>query len=109
MRPFDPIGDEEPVSKGGGGAPVWAKDGSELFYRKPDGWMIAATFTTEPKFEVKEREQLFRNDYDADPDGHQHYDVTADGQKFLMIKNEYYSPNRIHVVANALPEAASSR
>lgn len=68
----------------------------------------SATFTTEPKFEVKERERLLQNDYDA-PAGHQHYDVQRDGKQFLMIKNEVLAPNRIHVVANALPDAASSR
>lgn len=104
MRPFDPIGEPVKVSKGAGGAPMWSKDGKELFYRKPDSWMIAVTFTTEPAFRVRERTPLFQNDYDADPGGHQHYDVAADG-RFLMIEHLYFPPDRMHVVANAITRA----
>jgi Tol biopolymer transport system component len=102
VRPFDPIGERYKVSLRGGGAPMWSEDGRELFYREPDGTVVAATFATEPGFEVRERKRLFRNDYDADPDGHQHYDVSDDGQRFLMIKNEYSAPNRVHLVAGVV-------
>jgi len=104
VRGFSPLTEPVRVSLKGGGAPVWAKDGSELFYRRPNGRMVAATFATGPDLVVKTRTPLFINDYDADPAGHQHYDVTADGRRFLMIKNEYFAPDHIHVVTNALAE-----
>ena len=88
---------------------MWSKDGTELFYRRPDGTMVAVTFETEPRFRVKDRQELFTNNYDADPAGHQHYDVSDDGLRFLMIKNELPAPDRIYVVPNALPTAAPAR
>jgi len=109
VRPFGAPGEPHRISLAGGGAPMWAKGTGELFYRTAVGTMIAATFETEPTFKLKTRTPLFPYNYDFDPGGHQHYDVTADSLRFIMIRNWTYAPNRIHVVANALDDAAASR
>jgi serine/threonine-protein kinase len=99
-----------PVSTGGGGEPVWSKDGKELFYRRADGAMLVVTVEPDPdKFVHGRARLLFSNQYDPEPGGHQHYDVFRDGQSFLMIENKRMAPNRIHVVANALPEPTPAR
>ena len=43
--------------------------------------------------------------YDAAPIGHQHYDVSLDGKKFLMIKHgKMTGPDRLHLVLNWFEE-----
>jgi hypothetical protein len=44
---------------------------------------------------------LFTSDHDAAATGHQHYDVSLDGKKFLMIKHgEPVGPSQVNVVLN---------
>ena len=61
------------------------RDGSQVFYRAPDGWMTAARVTHGATLAVTGRERLF----DASPYlANQFlvmYDVAADG-RFLMLK-----------------------
>ncbi|MHC4225510.1 MAG: TolB family protein, partial [Planctomycetota bacterium] len=111
VRPYPALDREEKLSTDGGGEPVWSKikGRNELFYRRPDGALLAVTFDSEPEFQAHRPEELFTNQYDPEPGGHQHYDVSNDGNLFLMIRNERMTPHRINVVANALPEAAPAR
>ena len=109
MAPYPEPTEWFPVSKEGGGEPLWSKDGKELFYRRPDGALLVVTFDTEPKFSVNKIRELFTNQYDPEPGGHQHYDVTRDGKRFLMIENRRMAPDQIHVVPNALTQAAPGR
>ena len=73
------------VSTGPGTEPVWARDGSELFYRNGNQ-MFAAAITMEPTFSVGRRSPLFDDRYALDPSriGIQNYDVSLDG-RFLMV------------------------
>ena len=66
--PFPNIdGGKWQVSRGGGIRPVWAPDGRELFYRRPDDLaMMAAPIETEPTFSPGNpgcflRQQTFRD------------------------------------------------
>ena len=47
-------------------------------------------------FDLQARTFLFRNDYDPEQGGHQHYDVASDG-RFLMVRNDVFAPNRLYV------------
>ena len=39
--------------------------------------------------------------YDSAASGHQHYDISPDGTKFLMVEHgERYYPNTVHVIEN---------
>ena len=73
------------LSLDGGREGTWARDGSRVFYRGPDGWMMAARITHGTTLAVAARERLF----DASPYlANQFlvmYDVAADG-RFLMLK-----------------------
>ena len=84
------------VSTDGGGEPVWSRNGDELFFRGADGTMFAATFESEPRFRVTGTTALFRNAYDPEVGGHQHYDVARDG-RFLMIENHIATSDRVHI------------
>ena len=73
------------VSLGGGLDPRWGADGRELFYRdRETGSVMVVTVVTEPTFSPGEPEILFSGDYIATASS---YDVSFDGQRFLMLKN----------------------
>ena len=44
-----PVGQPIPVSSGGGGALVWSRDGSRLYYVNPLDRVMAATVTRDPR------------------------------------------------------------
>ncbi len=84
VRPFPGPGARYLVSAGGGSEPRWAPDGRRLFYRN-GRQMLAARVTTVPAFAVTGREVLFEGSYSTSS-SHQNYDVTPDGQGFLMLQ-----------------------
>jgi Tol biopolymer transport system component len=87
IRPYPGPGGQETVSIGGGREPVWTKNG-ELFYRSLTGErMMAVAVTTQPTLKIGRPVQLFEGPYFISPTGslRPQYDVTADGQRFLML------------------------
>ena len=90
----------------GGGEPVWSPDGSELFYRSGNKMMVV-TVDTEPTFRVGKPEELFEGSYTVsaiNPGLLQYYDISPDGQRFLMIKEEQTAAAQINVVLNWFEE-----
>jgi serine/threonine protein kinase len=83
------------ISTGGGYHPVWSEDGKELFYRDGDK-MIAATVETEPEFRVTQSAVAFEGRYFTGPS--QNYDVSRDGQRFLMIKESQEQSSAIQLI-----------
>jgi hypothetical protein len=82
-------GGRRQVSTNGGLEPPWAANGRELFYREPvGGSLVVATYRTDPTFTVESRAPLF----DATPfalvNGWRGYDVTSDGQRFVMMRQD---------------------
>jgi serine/threonine-protein kinase len=74
------------VSVDGGTEPVWAHSGRELFY-KSRGNQVAVAVDTEGTFSRGDEVALFplRDFYQFSV--HRSYDVAADGERFVMIKN----------------------
>jgi Tol biopolymer transport system component len=75
------------VSSGGGQEPKWRQDGKELFYLSADGKMMAAAVTAGVSFEARSPVALFQT-HRRQPVSAQDvfsYDVSGDGQKFLII------------------------
>jgi eukaryotic-like serine/threonine-protein kinase len=72
------------VSNGGGGEPLWSRDGRRVFYRASDK-VIAATIVTSPSLAVTVREKLFEGPFATDL-YHPNYDVSADGKSFVMVR-----------------------
>ena len=90
----------------GGEQPVWSPDGTELFYRSGNR-MMAVFVQTEPTFRAGRPEVLFEGRYVATRfvPGYQYYDISADGQQFLMIKAvEGSQSSQINVVLNWFEE-----
>ncbi len=87
IRPYSKPGGQVTVSVGGGQEPVWAANG-DLFYRSLTGErMFVVAVTTVPTLKLGTPVQLFQGPYYISPTGspRAQYDVTADGQRFLML------------------------
>jgi serine/threonine-protein kinase len=74
------------VSTGGGIEPRWAPGGGELFYRSARGEMVAVRVETDPTFAAVERTVLFAASTFRSDVNHPQYDVSSDGERFLMIR-----------------------
>jgi Tol biopolymer transport system component len=106
VRPFPGPGPKRQVSVGGGTSAVWSKSGGEIFYRNGDAVMAAAV-AGGPEFSSAAPRPLFRGDYEesARPDWPRNYDVTPDGQQFLMIKPDPDGrPTQARIVFNWFEE-----
>lgn len=75
------------ISTEGGTEPVWNRNGRELFYRSGNR-MMAVDVELQPTFTVGKPRMLFQGEYFASvfPFTGTAYDVSADGQRFLMVK-----------------------
>jgi serine/threonine-protein kinase len=93
VRPFPGPGGKWQISTDGGSDPRWARNGREIFYRAGDR-MMAVEVDTERSLRLSKPKMLFEGRNWSGG-----YDVTADGQRFLMIRSEEEpAPTRIHVV-----------
>jgi serine/threonine-protein kinase len=84
VRLFPGPGGRVQVSTEGGTEPMWSRDGRELFYRNGDK-MMAVDISREPSFTPSVPKLLFEGRYRTNLRG-SNYDVTADGQRFVMIR-----------------------
>ena len=84
IRPFPGPGGKWQVSTGGGTRPRWRGDGKELFFYRTDGMIMAAPIKIGPaSIDADSERPLFRiNPYGGG--GWDIYDVTGDGQRFLV-------------------------
>ena len=87
------------VSIDGGTGPVWSRDGRELFYRRDDDLLTVQVRTTGALVLGERRRLLDLSRYDS---GYFHeFDVSPDGQRFLLIRTESHSrPTRLDIVVN---------
>ena len=93
------------ISTEGGNAPVWARSGKELFYRNGNK-MMAVEITTQPTFRAGTPTLLFEGQYVQSGPGRADYDITPDGRRFLMVKEDKprEGPRQINVVLNWFEE-----
>ena len=73
------------ITTEGGSAPVWSRDGRELFYHSGNG-MYVVEVSTNGTVEHGLPSLLFEGPYRWSFDGIASYDVTGDRQRFLMIE-----------------------
>jgi len=91
------------ISTDGGNQPLWARNGRELFYRNGDQMMVVAV-QTGPTFKAETPRLLFEGRYLTGPFNWQsNYDISPDGQRFLMIKQVEVG-TQINVVLNWFEE-----
>ena len=89
VRSF-PDGDRRlQVSTDGGTQPSLSGDGKEIFYRNGDRMMAVELRATAAGVELSQPRLLFERPYSYGAGiTIANYDVTADGQRFLMVKDE---------------------
>ncbi len=103
VQPFPGPGEKRQISTGGGAEPVWNSNGRELFYRNGDK-MMAVEITTEPTFTAGTPRLLFEGRYERDVANRTYYDVSPDGQRFLMVEAAETGTAQINVVLNWFEE-----
>jgi Tol biopolymer transport system component len=102
VQPYPGPGGKWQISTDGGTEPRWNRSGRELFYRSGDR-MMAVPVSTQTTFTAGRPQMLFERRYPSTqlPQTAQHYDVSADGQRFLFTKEAERGPDApINVILN---------
>jgi len=107
VQPYPGPGGKWQISTDGGTEPLWNRNGRELFYRSGNR-MMAVQVSTQPTFSAGKPAMLFEKEYAASqfPATGIAYDVSPDGQRFLMVKEieQSSSATQINVVLNWFEE-----
>jgi dipeptidyl aminopeptidase/acylaminoacyl peptidase len=91
------------ISLEGGTGPVWSRDGKELFYRAGDDLMSVAVQTSGALVLGARHKVLDLSGYDTG--AFREFDVSADGQRFLLIRTDPDSrPVRLDIILNWFDE-----
>jgi eukaryotic-like serine/threonine-protein kinase len=106
VQPYPGPGGKWQISTEGGTEPMWNPNGRELFYRRGRK-MVAVEIATRPGFAAGKPRVLFEGEYVPTPLTFPNYDVSPDGQRFLMLKPAEAAegaPTQINVVLNWFEE-----
>jgi serine/threonine protein kinase len=99
VRPYPGPGGRWQISTDGGTEAVWNPKGRELFYRQGPK-MMAVDYQVQPTFSAGKPHMLFEGSFTPSPRSAPDYDVSPDGQRFLMLKAGEQSAGEINVVLN---------
>jgi eukaryotic-like serine/threonine-protein kinase len=102
VRPFPGPDRRLQVSIQGGTQPIWNRNGKELFYRNGNK-MMAVDVSTRPDLLLSQPRQLFEQRYAFFTITIPNYDISLDGQRFVMVKDESGS-GRLNIVLNWFDE-----
>ena len=107
VRPFPNVETERhQVSRGGGTRPLWSRTGRELFYYLEPGTIMAVPVRLGADFTPEAPQLVVKGLYARPPASGRHYDVSGDGQRFLLFKEapttdgQKATAPEIHVVLN---------
>jgi Tol biopolymer transport system component len=105
VQPYPGPGGKRQISTDGGTEPAWNRNGREMFYRSGNK-MMAVDIATQPSFAAGKPRMLFERPYVPTAATIQNYDVSSDGQRFLMVKSgeQEAAPTQINVVLNWFEE-----
>jgi serine/threonine protein kinase len=96
------------ASEGGGTGPVWSRNGKELYYRGPSGYLMAVPISLGPGLTVGRAKPLFQFSGRFRISGNAAaYDVHPDGTSFVMVSEPEGAPQdsrQINVVLNWFEE-----
>ena len=89
VQPFPAADNLHKISISGGQQPRWKRDGKELYFIGADGKMMAAPIKigtgSKPSFESGAPLPLFDSHITGVGNNVFHYDVTGDGQRFIVV------------------------
>jgi len=111
VRPFPNVETKRiQVSAGGGTRPLWSPTGRELFYYMAPDTIMAVSVRLGTNITLGNSQQVVKRPYASAGGTGRHYDVSADGQRFLLLKDAP-TPNgqktaapEIHLVLNWFDE-----
>jgi serine/threonine protein kinase/Tol biopolymer transport system component len=98
VRPFPGPDRRWPVSTQGGTQPLWSRNGRQIFYRMGNKMMVVDV-SGGADLTLSQPRQLFDQRYVFQNISLANYDVSPDGERFVMIKEEAGS-GRLNVVLN---------
>jgi serine/threonine protein kinase len=96
VEPVPGPGGRRQISSDGGEEPRWVRNGREITYRNGSK-MMSVPVQLQPAFQTGRPIELFDSKFDRGF-GVAGYDVTPDGQTFLMTRPEHPAPTEIRVV-----------
>jgi serine/threonine-protein kinase len=99
VRPYPGPGGKWQLSTEGGRGPIWSADGSEIFFTRGRK-MFVVPVETEPTFSPGAARELFEFEFQHTLGRWADYDVTRDGQRFLMIQPTRWDPRQLNVITN---------
>jgi len=105
VRSLDGAARRVQVSSEGGDEPVWSPRGGEIFYRQGSRMIAVPVSTASSGVTLGTPTVLFEGRYAVDPFNNDatNYDVTRDGQRFLMVRpvdDPNSSRQQLNVVVN---------
>ena len=107
VQPYPGPGGKWQISTEGGSEPIWNPNGKEIFFRNGKK-MMSVEVSTEPGFSAGKPRVLFEGDYGLAGAAIPNYDVSPDGQRFLMLKpaqqESRAASTQINVVLNWFEE-----
>ena len=107
VRPY-PQGSQRLISDGGGTAPIWSRNGEELYYRSLSGNLMAVPIQTSPSFVPGRLRELFPVAGFRTSINTAAYDIDVSGEGFIMVSvgqnPDGASSQRINIVLNWFEE-----
>ena len=99
VQSFPKPTEQQQISTNGGSQPRWRSEGRELFYLSADGKLMVVQVKTGDTFVAGSPQALFSTQL---PRGalRQSYDVSADGQRFLLYEPLENAGSAVNVVVN---------
>lgn len=98
VEPVPGPGGRRQISSDGGDEPRWVRNGREIVYRNGTK-MMSVALQFEPAFRAEKAAELFDRKFErgAAVAG---YDVSPDGQTFIMTRSERDNPTDVRVIIN---------
>lgn len=100
VQPFPASGAKWQVSTSGGAQPRWGGDGRELFYLAADLKLMAVKVESSGGFDPGIPRALFQTEVTGLVDARNHYEVSSDGQRFLVSTVQEPASSSMGVVIN---------
>jgi len=92
VRPFPGSGAKHQVSSQGGVEPLWSRNGKQIFYRV-GGQVWVVDVMAEKEFQTGKPRMLFDKPEYINSSPLRNYDISLDGQRFLMVRVEGGQPS----------------
>jgi serine/threonine-protein kinase len=107
LQPYPAMDSRQQVSTDGGTEPVWSRGGTELFFRQGRK-MLMVEVRSAPAISVGRPRSLFEGNY-LDGPSVANYDVSADGERFLMVRGRDGGGAEAVIVLNWVGELRAKR